>query len=178
MIFSQRIFNSEEGGCANAPLSLRDIACIQIAFGKDDFLDNPRIVAWADRYEKYLVLGIGGSSLCGQAIQQACCKNKRVHFVDNIYPQSFYNTLQELDLQHTGILVISKSGETIETLAQLSLVLSRYSYNDIASHVLIITENKPSSLISYALRRTSKRYRRTLFYIFSRWYATGVSDGM
>ncbi len=78
-----------------------------------------------------VVLGIGGSALGARALHQALCHpqhNKfpmarRQHKVglwvaDNIDPDHFYGLLDGLDLRRTGFNVISKSGNTAETLAQ------------------------------------------------------------
>lgn len=154
MIFSQTFCNTTKRGDVS-PLFVQEtknIPCVRAAFSDDDFLKNPEIMQWASRYNRYVILGIGGSSLCGQAIKCACMKKnsaKQIDFIDNIYPQSFCVFLSSLDTANTGILVISKSGETIETLAQLSLVFNKYPRQYIAEHFLIITENKPSSLIQF-----------------------------
>ena len=73
-----------------------------------------------------LVLGIGGSSLGGQAIHSALCgtadRSFRVHFVDNIDPDTLSSLLERLDPAKTATAVISKSGTTVETLALLLIV--------------------------------------------------------
>ncbi|MGA9755681.1 MAG: hypothetical protein WBV23_11125, partial [Desulfobaccales bacterium] len=78
-----------------------------------------------------VVLGIGGSALGARALHQALCHpqhNKlpmarRQHKVgvwvaDNIDPDYLYGMLDGLDMRRTGFNVISKSGNTAETLAQ------------------------------------------------------------
>lgn len=73
-----------------------------------------------------IVLGIGGSSLGGQALCTALSTPvdapTRVHFVDNIDPETLSRLLERLQPERTTVLVITKSGGTVETLAQLLIV--------------------------------------------------------
>ena len=76
-----------------------------------------------------IVLGIGGSSLGGQALCTALCnttlRDVNVHFVDNIDPDTLSILIRDLDPTRTAVLVITKSGDTLETMAQL-LILRRW----------------------------------------------------
>ncbi len=73
-----------------------------------------------------LVLGIGGSSLGGQALTAALASTSvrgvRVHFVDNIDPDTLSVLLEHLDPARSAVAVVTKSGNTVETLAQLLIV--------------------------------------------------------
>jgi glucose-6-phosphate isomerase len=81
-------------------------------------------------------LGIGGSSLGGQALCAALLPprhNERVrapglrcHFPDNVDPETFGALLDRLDPKQTLVHVVSKSGGTIETAAQLHALLARF----------------------------------------------------
>ena len=79
--------------------------------------------------EDLVVLGIGGSSMGGQALsaalQHTAERPGQVHFVDNIDPDSMGRLLGRLDPSRTAVVVISKSGTTIETMAQL-MVMRRW----------------------------------------------------
>lgn len=78
-------------------------------------------------------LGIGGSSLGGRALCQAllpALHNERVgragprfHFPDNVDPEGFAALLETLDPRRTLVHVVSKSGGTLETQAQLHAML-------------------------------------------------------
>ncbi len=76
-----------------------------------------------------VVLGIGGSSLGGQALVAALAgtteRPLRCHFVDNIDPDTMALLLERLEPPRTAALVITKSGGTVETLAQL-LIMRRW----------------------------------------------------
>src|SRR5215471_4761800 len=69
------------------------------------------------------VLGIGGSSLGGQALQTALESHDRgaprVTFHDNPDPFAWQEYLAKVDLKTTRFVAISKSGGTAETLMQV-----------------------------------------------------------
>ncbi|MDC0111098.1 hypothetical protein OAH91_00425 [Emcibacteraceae bacterium] len=99
-----------------------------------------------------LVLGVGGSSLGGQALIQACgtyINNRpRVKFSDNLSPLGFPHSLSNLNPTHTHILAISKTGCTIELHALLAIVMkwlkkSNCEYKD---HITVITQAETSPL--------------------------------
>ncbi|MGO4665704.1 glucose-6-phosphate isomerase [Bosea sp. 2RAB26] len=75
-----------------------------------------------------LILGTGGSSLGGQTLAQLAgygiaglssfAPTPRVHFIDNLDPETFASLLTKLPLKSTRFVAISKSGGTGETLLQ------------------------------------------------------------
>jgi glucose-6-phosphate isomerase len=81
-----------------------------------------------------VILGTGGSSLGGQTLAQlaghgapgwiALRGEARLHFMDNLDPDSFAALLARLPLTTTRFIAISKSGGTAETLMQLSAALA------------------------------------------------------
>ena len=73
-----------------------------------------------------MVLGTGGSNLgavtvCALATDAAA---PRLHFMANIDPASFAALFRRLDPARTGVIAISKSGGTAETLSQMLSVLA------------------------------------------------------
>jgi glucose-6-phosphate isomerase len=92
------------------------------------------------RVSDVVQLGIGGSSLGAQAVCQALLHpyhnelappvGPRVHFPDNIDPESFAALLERLDPARTLVHVVSKSGGTLETAAQLAALLHAFSARD------------------------------------------------
>lgn len=78
-------------------------------------------------------LGTGGSSLGGQTLLQLAGHNvpgigtlrdkPRLHFLDNLDPQTFTEMLGKLPLATTKFVAISKSGGTGETLMQTMAVI-------------------------------------------------------
>lgn len=87
-----------------------------------------------DACETILVLGTGGSSLAGQtlcALPPVNPNNKRIIFVDNIDPQTFFPLLDSCAIDKTGVVAISKSGETTETLMQFLYVIDWFKTHNI-----------------------------------------------
>ena len=87
------------------------------------------------KFDDVLLLGIGGSALGPIALRTALCPprwnelstaqrsgNPRLHVLDNVDPASISATLARLDLSKTLVLVVSKSGGTVETMAQYLIV--------------------------------------------------------
>lgn len=91
-----------------------------------------------NRFENILVLGIGGSALGGLAVTEALLKPywnfltkeqrnnfPRIFFLDNIDPDSIVGLLETLDLKKTLVNVITKSGDTAETMSQFMIIKDR-----------------------------------------------------
>jgi len=111
-----------------------------------------------------LVLGTGGSSLGGQAIHAFAPPGTtpRLHFLDNIDPARFEAVVGSIDLGRAGVLAVSKSGGTAETLTQLLAVLPRLGadHSDggrLGERVVAITMPGDSPL-----RRLAVRYGLTV----------------
>ena len=97
-------------------------------------------------------LGTGGSSLGGQTLAQlagyaipgvgALRDPPRVHFIDNLDPQSYGTLLERLPLKSTRFVAVSKSGGTGETLMQTITALSavKAAGLDVQRHFFGITE--------------------------------------
>ncbi len=89
-------------------------------------------------FDNVLVLGIGGSALGGIAVTEALLKPywnllspeqrnglPRIFFMDNIDPDSMSGLLDILDLKKTLVIVITKSGDTAETMSQFLVLKDR-----------------------------------------------------
>ncbi len=106
------------------------------------------------RFENVVVLGIGGSALGGIAAAEALLKPywnllsdeqrngcPRKFFLDNIDPDTMSGLFDILDLSKTLVNVITKSGDTAETMSQFMIVKDRlekelgdnYRYNIVAT---------------------------------------------
>ncbi len=84
-----------------------------------------------------VVLGIGGSALGTRALYPALCppfhghhpgsadRGARLIVADNVDPRGFDSILDEVDPHRTTFNVISKSGETAETMSQYLIVRDR-----------------------------------------------------
>jgi glucose-6-phosphate isomerase len=123
-------------------------------------LDETLVLAEELRHdlEWFVMLGIGGSALGARAIGTALAPGGghggggRIGLVvaDNIDPRSLAALLDNLDLRRTVFNVVSKSGETAETVAQFLVVRERLLRElgavDYARHLLITTDADGGSL--------------------------------
>ncbi len=110
-----------------------------------------------------LVLGIGGSSLGARAALHALCSplssvglgdKPRIHLPDNSDPWLFKALLEKLDPRRTLVVVVSKSGGTVETAVQM-LCAEQWLENalgksSLARHVIAITDPEKGSLRAHA----------------------------
>ena len=67
------------------------------------------------QFKQLLLIGIGGSALGPQFVSRALGTKMPLHVFDNTDPDGMQWVLKNLDLKHTLVLVISKSGGTKET---------------------------------------------------------------
>lgn len=116
------------------------------AKGKLPFLDLPyqdikKIINLSeeisDSFDDLIVIGIGGSALGAMALLNALAhpyrnilpkglrRRPRVFVYDNIDPDQFKGLLDVIDITRTAFNVITKSGETAETLASFLIIRER-----------------------------------------------------
>lgn len=99
--------------------------------GRED--DLPQVLSlaeqWKKKYRTLLVLGAGGSGLSGKALAmlgptgRPSAAGRGLHVLDNLDAATFPALLETLDLAQCCFLIISKSGTTVETIAQLHIIL-------------------------------------------------------
>jgi len=92
------------------------------------------------KYSNFRILGMGGSSLGTQAIYEFLKHKikKNFLFIDNLKPKIKNN------LKNCANIVVSKSGNTIETIVNSNVLIKNKDKN------IFITENKKSFLYSLA----------------------------
>jgi glucose-6-phosphate isomerase len=128
-----------------------DVAALRRALR--DFRAAPR-----QKFRDVIILGTGGSSLGGQTLYALADPRAlpRLHFLDNIDPATFDALFAALDPARTGIVAISKSGGTAETLTQFIICLDwlRQSVpaDALSKHALAITEPRDNVLRRLATR--------------------------
>ena len=135
---------------------ISDLPALNIIFNEQELKKNQKIVKNFEINKKKIILfGTGGSNLGARALYNIVNKKKiNIEFYDNIDPTTFENSFNNIDFEATGFLIISKSGNTPETLAQFSVLyqiaLQKKKLNQFLSNILIITETKNSALYSIA----------------------------
>lgn len=118
----------------------------------DDILDERKdhfnIPTHLDRFDHIHVLAIGGPALCGEVLQSMSPHPERLIFWDNLDSESITNHLQAHKLEKCGFLVLSKSGQTLETLVEFSRVVETLKERKLNSHdhVLVATEDSQNPL--------------------------------
>jgi glucose-6-phosphate isomerase len=85
-----------------------------------------------EKYDYFVLIGIGGSSLGSEMLFQALkgfyhnLNDKPKFFImDNIDSQKIDEILNSIDLKKTFFYVVSKSGRTVETIANFLIVLEK-----------------------------------------------------
>ncbi|OJT95540.1 MAG: hypothetical protein BGN82_10645 [Alphaproteobacteria bacterium 65-7] len=120
----------------------------------DDLRAAARQAAALKGFATVAVLGIGGSSLGGQALTALRKAGKPVvEFHDNPDPFSWAAALKRFDLKKTHFIAISKSGGTAETLMQVLTAadaLEKAGVKTLKKHFTIITEPHASPLAGFA----------------------------
>ncbi len=133
---------------------------------------------------KYLLLiGIGGSSLGTEAIHQVLDKGKvDLIVLDTISPYKIENFLNKISrvnkAEQIAVCVISKSGNTTETLANSSIVLERLQEKfaeNINSQIIFIGD-KGTRLEKFAKKNNSSFYQ--LPKVIGGRYSLGTAVGL
>ena len=108
------------------------------------------------RCDDVVVLGIGGSALGAIALRTALggAGTPRLHVVDNVDPASMRAALDAVRLDRTRWCVVSKSGTTVETLAQYAIVRDRLAAAslDPRAHLAFVTDPHAGPLRAIAGR--------------------------
>lgn len=110
-------------------------------------------------HQKHIViLGIGGSSLGTYAIHkflQHKENDKKLHFLESTDPLDMAYKINKIDLNDALIIVISKSGTTIETVSILKYLCSITTVDK--NNCIVITE-EDSKLNDFAVHNEMKRF--------------------
>ena len=139
------------------------LPCITLPFRASLEAELPPVLERIRPYKHMIVLGIGGSALGARALQKAFfpAQDRPGHngpyiwIADNIDADTLEAWMGSLDPKDTVVLVISKSGGTIETMAQYFLVrrwLVASLGNAWKEHVVLITDEKSGELRAEATR--------------------------
>lgn len=116
----------------------------------------------AQDFEALIVCGIGGSALGTQAVYQALdqpgWRLRKIFVLDNVDPTQVSLLLDAVDLTKCAINVISKSGETLETMAGFFYLLEQcelagLTASQIAARVIATTDEHKGLLRPYASER-------------------------
>jgi glucose-6-phosphate isomerase len=125
--------------------------------GQDALLDDILTTAQDIResFDNFVVLGIGGSALGPIAVHQALSTGEetvKLFVEDNVDPVRLGRVFGGLDLKRTMFNVITKSGKTSETMAQLMYVADalKKAGLPLSGHVIATTDEKNGDLCRIA----------------------------
>lgn len=96
-------------------------------------------------YTDIIQVGIGGSDLGPRALTTALERfhkpGRKAHFISNVDPDDSISVLNRVDLKKTLIVVVSKSGETLETLTNEAFIRDRLKKMslDPKKHIISVT---------------------------------------
>lgn len=137
-----------------------------------EFLDKVE----KEEYTDMVQVGIGGSELGPKAIYLALeafnKPGRRVHFISNVDPDDAANVLQGLNLSKTLVVIVSKSGTTLETLTNEELIRKKFQAEGLSpkNHFLAVT-GKGSPMDN------PEEYRKSFYiwdYVGGRYSATSM----
>jgi len=99
------------------------------------------------KYNNIVIIGMGGSILGTKSIYSFLKKKirKEVFFFDNLDPNLHLVYKKIKNLKNTCFIVVSKSGNTLETITNLNIIFSK---SLLKNKLVIITELKDSSLVN------------------------------
>jgi glucose-6-phosphate isomerase len=89
------------------------------------------------KYESFVVLGMGGSSLAPEVLKLTSA-SKQLHVLDTTHPAMIRHAEGSLDLAKTMFVVSSKSGSTLETLSHFAYFWEQTGGN--AEQFVVVTD--------------------------------------
>ncbi len=156
---------------ANGKMDWRDLP-----YNQDEVVED--ILSYVneqkDKFEAFVVLGIGGSALGPIAVQQAINhpyynelpRDKRngfpkLYVADNVDPEKLVYLFQTVDVTKCLFNVISKSGSTSETMSLFMIIkkmLDEKLGKDAAEHIVCTTDKVNGNLIKIAKEEGYKTF--------------------
>ncbi|MCB1181438.1 MAG: glucose-6-phosphate isomerase [Chlamydiia bacterium] len=97
------------------------------------------------QFDHLIQVGIGGSDLGPRALYMALkayqLPNRSIHFISNVDPDDAAAVLKNLNLSRTLVVVVSKSGSTLETLTNEEFVRAKFKAAGLDSnkHLIAVT---------------------------------------
>ncbi len=128
---------------------------------KNDFSEISKFAKTNKKWRQVLIIGIGGSSLPARTLTVALSgKNSpEFHFLENLDSTTAAKIFAKIEWSKTLVLIISKSGGTLETLANF-FVVQKLLGNSWRKQVVVITDSEKGFL-----RELAKKEKLTTFEI-------------
>ncbi len=153
----------------------REMAWRDLPYSQDDVVQDIMVTAqWArERFESFVVFGIGGSALGPIAVHRAINPayynelpagkrgGPRFYVEDNVDPERMRSLLDVIDPATTLFYIVSKSGATSETMAQAMIItqlLHELYPGGTGEHVVMATDAREGNLNVLAAREGNKTF--------------------
>ncbi|HSE78762.1 MAG TPA: glucose-6-phosphate isomerase [Alphaproteobacteria bacterium] len=144
-----------------------DMPLLTLATQRNDLAEIEGAARRLRGLDDVVLLGTGGSSLGGRTLAALADGGlgpasprhgaPRLWFVENVDPDGIGRVLDAVKESRTGLVIVSKSGGTAETLAQAHTLLPRWrdalGASRLAERVTVVTEPRDNPL-----RRLAKRF--------------------
>ena len=147
-----------------------------LPYVSEDYLDE--MIAYCgdirEKAESFVVFGIGGSALGPLAVAQALIhlhhnelpkevrKAPKLYVEDNVDPERMKALLDVIDLETAYFNVVTKSGETSETLSQFlilyALLKEKLGVEEAKKHIIVTTTIGKGTLYNVAAKEGFKIY--------------------
>ena len=143
-----------------------DLGFLNTNYIEDCIAEIESVSSEIKKYEKLIIIGLGGSSLGTRALCEMLYPStwkEKVIFLDNVDSYSVDQFLKSLeDLESVGWVLCSKSGSTIEvtSLYEYCATQIESQHNiSIIGQTLIITESKKSPVYNFAVKNNRPVFR-------------------
>ncbi len=123
-------------------------------FTKLPYQDTSEIKEYADyirsEFDYFVLVGIGGSSLGAQMLFESLTwlnhnsfNYPKFYVLDNVDPEKFEAIMEKVELEKTCFNIVTKSGSTVETIANFSIILDLLKQNfgeEYKKHLIFTTD--------------------------------------
>jgi glucose-6-phosphate isomerase len=142
-------------------MAFRDLPTAQDKIVENILVEAERV---RSRFDNFVIFGIGGSALGPAAVQMALNdlrynelpnevrNGPRLYVEDNVDPNRMRSLLDIIDIEKTCFNVITKSGKTSETMAQMLIVAHELQKRNLpfSEHIIATTDERDGNLIKIA----------------------------
>lgn len=119
-----------------------------------------------EKADIFIVIGIGGSYLGAQAVIEALTpyfnrsNPEIIYFGTSLSSDYMYDLINYVKDKNVYINVISKSGNTLETILSFEYLLDymKKTYNDYSSRIIVTTNNTSGKLLEYSRQYNFKTF--------------------
>lgn len=133
--------------------------------GKEDLIEIEKSAHYIrDNFAHVVILGTGGASLGARALlslKKNSTRHPQIHTLPNLAAGDYEEFIENLDCKNTLTLVISKSGNTIDTLSQTLIMIKHFlghmGKEALSRHFFFLTQPEDS-----LLRRLASEYGITV----------------